>query len=413
LTPVTIGRAPQDVLCGHCKQKPGIETCAVCKLEVCAACGGDWRTCSTPVARELRLGMGRRLTELEPGGRLGVVSHVLSSAGRLVDLMRGRYVDTEAPVAQHAKIRADGTSIDHASVSVVPQGDGWLTAGGLELDERATPAVVEWTDESGLVTHNVAVVVVSDPLSPLLQDRAFAGRKRPGSSGLDASRRYLVTLMRDSTQLVISDSETGALRMRPVSSREVIQCVAYDPVEELLVTGLWGAVCPYYQLEETLERAPRIPLPGAEPGWVGLASRRLAAAYARGGQCFLLIGILDDRARADAIRRIPIPSAYLDEKHISISPDGRIVAFALRGHSHEVAVLSTEDGALRRYGGHSDDVRLVAITSAGDALVTADDDNRVIVRPRLADGSFATEQVEVELREHVSLADYRRELDGD
>lgn len=66
----------------------------------------------------------------------------------------------------------------------------------------------------------------------------------------------------------------------------------------------------------------------------------------------------------------------------AISPDGRFVALARQ--QNRVAVHDLDGDTAHVLGEHTDSICHLAFADDG-ALISADDDNRVIIRPRLAD----------------------------
>src|SRR5262245_10280161 len=82
-----VARGPGDVGCAHCTRIGADRPCAVCTHLVCQACAADWTTCSEPSGRLVRLGLSARLRDVDPSGRIGLVSHWRQSL-RLFDLRR-------------------------------------------------------------------------------------------------------------------------------------------------------------------------------------------------------------------------------------------------------------------------------------------------------------------------------------
>lgn len=67
----------------------------------------------------------------------------------------------------------------------------------------------------------------------------------------------------------------------------------------------------------------------------------------------------------------------------ALSDDGRFVAFALS--DRRVLVHDLTRDTRRIYAGHTDTICMVAFTANARALLSADRDNRVFIRPRASD----------------------------
>src|SRR4051794_40088112 len=85
-----VARGPGAVGCAHCTRLGATASCEVCGHLVCPACAADWSTCALPSGKVLRLGRGARLFEVDPAGRLGLVS-TWTGGLKIVDLRALRW----------------------------------------------------------------------------------------------------------------------------------------------------------------------------------------------------------------------------------------------------------------------------------------------------------------------------------
>jgi hypothetical protein len=70
-----VARGPGAVGCAHCTLIGADRACAICTRLVCERCGADWTTCGEPSGRVVRLGLTARVRDVDPLGRLALVSH--------------------------------------------------------------------------------------------------------------------------------------------------------------------------------------------------------------------------------------------------------------------------------------------------------------------------------------------------
>lgn len=99
-------RAPGRVVCAHCKREPARDDCATCGM---ARCDGCSQPCPRPVVREIRLGMGRRLRDIDPTGRYGLVGTLLGRR-KIYDLDEGAFTTSDA-VPRDSMVLPDGGTI--------------------------------------------------------------------------------------------------------------------------------------------------------------------------------------------------------------------------------------------------------------------------------------------------------------
>jgi hypothetical protein len=121
---------------------------------------------------------------------------------------------------------------------------------------------------------------------------------------------------------------------------------------------------------------------------VQLTAQRLAVVAHRTGQgCYVTVAELTGAQRLGRKRTWLDFHGRLEPLQLpvcaALSDDGRFLAFALK--SRQVVVHDFVRDARRTYAGHSDSVCMVAFTAGAGALVTADRDNRVLIRPRASE----------------------------
>ena len=91
-----VARGAGAVGCAHCKTIGADQACQICTRLVCPRCAADWATCDEPSGRVVRLGLTARVRDVDPLGRLALVSHWRRPL-RLFDLRRLRWSDVELP----------------------------------------------------------------------------------------------------------------------------------------------------------------------------------------------------------------------------------------------------------------------------------------------------------------------------
>jgi hypothetical protein len=340
------------------------------------------------VARELRLGTGRRLDDVDPTGRWGLVGAVLSRTVRMLDLGSGRYVSSSHRV-HSGRLRADGT----IAVELSPTGGfGWRT------DKWSYVPLLPFFEgcEFGCRMHRR--VAVYDPETGAFDRRRFDAH---GPVAYDRSRRYALAVAPSKAYVHCWDLSRSELDHVCGTSRHRVDRVAYDPEAGLMVIGdAW-----HLRVVEDSHRGLRnreriapgpgeqtISLGGERLLWLATAARRVVAVGR--GKTYGAYTAAVGKGRFHFAERIELPPVHMTERTFALSPDGRLLAFASLS-SDDVGVVSIDDGSIVYYDGHTDNVRLVAFSDDGSVLISADDDNRVIIRPRIGSGRYATTRVEV------------------
>lgn len=390
-------RTPEAILCAHCKRETVAHTCVGCQLQICDICAAAWWTCDRPIAREFKLGIWKRLDDVDPTGRLGIVSSVMGISTRLFDLAGIRYVDGVG--VSSGVLRADGDVLSTGTSSLERVDGGWSTLFGLRLTDEHEGAIMMH------VNPPVVRVLMRHQLGLPYPDHVHIAP--PGAESFDRQRRYRVSPRVSDTGLCVVDADTGTLRFVELPRQRVLTAVDYDPDEGILVAGSWESLLVFIERDGEFHQARRVHIPGADVNWIATANRRVAALIKRNRSEFLT-GVMIDRDGGHGLpaeQSIPKPGlAGRLRSLIALRPDGSQVAMALG--SREVALCGFEGERAIRFDGHTDSIRLVAFRDSGALMLTADDDSRVIVRPASGAG-YASNRVTVSLADpvaHIELA---------
>jgi hypothetical protein len=186
--------------------------------------------------------------------------------------------------------------------------------------------------------------------------------------------------------LYLADLERLAIRRYQPLPGKVLQAAAVDDERALLAAATWGELA-LYRIEDDRLRPLGTARFEGDVAWLGLAGERIAVIAAAGFRSLTLtvfglrrgggLEALDLRLGTEPISRGPA----------DLRADGRLLAIA--SGRDRVRLIDLEAGTTTDLRGHSDGVNLVAFVAGGAALVTADHDNRVILRPRAGAGYAA------------------------
>jgi hypothetical protein len=362
-----VARGPGDVGCAHCTKIGANQTCQVCTHLVCDACAADWTTCSEPAGREIRLGTTARVKDVDPRGRFAIVSHWVK-APRLFDLRHLTWAGdlplsrnlfalmrdypprlTAAGLLAHAEIRwADNETTQwgvrwHSPDAFVNE---VIDAEGMQ---RCT--MMSTSDQLAYVSTSEKVVVMTPQFGELphatnvLLPRAFAGQ-----------------------------TFTVSTRTYDPMPRKVIH--AMHLTNDILVTTTWREIAIDRIVDDKLERLARLDTGlDANIQWIALAGNVLAY-FAR--------GVVELRRVDASYATSPVFARHrCDFNCGALSVDGRYLAL---GMGDRVVLHDLERDEQITYEDHSDDVSFVKFAADDHMLITADDDNRVVLRPRTAAG---------------------------
>ena len=357
-----VARGPGAVGCAHCTKLGAESACAVCKHLVCATCAADWATCDRPSGRVFRLGMTARLVDVDPGGRVGLVTRWRGKL-KLVDLRGLAWIDEpDLPHPGTKELRPRVTSDGRLYSPEVMSG---FTANEMPLflGLRITT----------LGTRETVVLKQVPALS-----------RCTGTTALD-DQFYYVT----ETELVaILDGAEGARVFEPLP-KKVLQAVDVDTSRGVIASATWGEIAVHRIVDDRLVLAGHVKT-SADARWVQLGGSYLAALLRGGPQRGLTVWRLyDDLSIASVAVRIEA-----DIETAALSRDGRYVAIGFADGVLEVRGLT--DGYSEQFGEHTDTISYLRFVGDEHLLVSADDDNRVVIRPR-GDAGYARTVLSVEL----------------
>jgi hypothetical protein len=288
------------------------------------------------------------LRDVDPSGRIGLVTRWVG-AMRLFDVRRLRWVEIELP--RHYTVD-DGQILERLS----PTGELYFiyymplantdSEGFLELRKR-------W-----LTTNETT---------------KFDTERIAGSAAMTSDGHYYYV---STTQLVVVLAPDGTSRTFEPMPRRVVQACHLDLDRNVLVSATWGEIMLHRVVDDKLVPLARVAVTG-NVSWVALEEPWLAACV--GG----VVRVWHIGAHF-AIGREEYQHVVDDSlRTASLSRDGRYLAI---GAGRKVIVHDLDHDVSTELDGHTDDICLVRFAGTDHLLVTADADNRVILRPRTASG---------------------------
>lgn len=358
-----VARGPGAVGCAHCTLIGAETPCPICTHLICERCAQSWTTCTAAAGRVLRLGLTARLRDVDPTGRLGLVSHWRQPL-RLFDLRRLSWIKDLRLPRRHwllarrypPRLTADGKVIhaewSYSTSETAPAFAGMRTE---YLDDGARSFLIE----CDMPAHGTAVTPAGNIF-------------------------YYVT----ETQRVgvIMPGATTAWHLDPLP-RKVIHSAHIDGERMLLAAGSWEELTIHRIVDGALELGLHAkPETTGDVTWIAIAGPWLVAAVTLfGGSVRVEVRRLEQPDDPGAIgHRLtlgPVIHRHTGStlRAASLSRDGRYLALALdRGLTvHE---LGTENR--RFFDEHTDDINFVRFVGEDHLLASADTDNRVILRPR-------------------------------
>ncbi len=380
---MVVTKHPGVVPCAHCKQQPGSEDCQVCTKVVCQDCGARWQSCDQVVARELRLGMGQRLIDVDKDGHYGVVQHMLSRKRRLFDLRRTAYV---------------------ALYEALPHGS--IVSGQRFARIEPEPVSTSAHQDTGFTTTLTIASLMSVSRVHIVE----VNQAPPQGFSLATKDSAACVTLADQTVRLVSVKHGQTTRHVPLPGK-VIQASALDDAAGLLFTATFG----YAQLDhidDTLasDKIGRLRIWDGDAYWVGVG-KQAAATITRSSINVGTLGHIEAWQTEPPFERIAHiklrasgDSAFrwTEPDSVALSDDGRFLAYAL--NRYQVMVNDLVSGDTTLFSGHTDPVNLVRFAANDTLLITADRDNRVFIRPRVGD-TFVDRSVAVRLAEDpVDLA---------
>lgn len=351
--------------CAHCRAAAAERTCPSCAASVCPACAADWTTCSEPVGRELRLGVGRRLVRVGFDGRLALTGGPVRRE-RWIDLRKLTWADPERPpVAWPGRERL----LDPAPA---PEGR-WLLRRERWVGQGNSGG---WRPDGYDLVDHAGALVAHWPDAPSCQAATVAPSGRAAWAMGSEQQLLLLTLVKPYRCVTSTDVMPGQL----------VQSADVDLDAKCAVVASWG-VLELLRLEgEAWVPAGTVRFDGGDTAWVGLGTGRVAAVVDRRRvDTVLAWGVDATGAPTAEIFSVDFPDGL--RRVGALSPDGRYVAVATI--DHRVLLMDVDARTTTELEGHTDDVCYIGFVDGGRQLVTADCDNRVIIRPRTSSG-YAT-----------------------
>jgi hypothetical protein len=367
-----IGRGADAIGCAHCEATVGANECRICGRIVCDACAADWTTCSEPSGRVVRLGMTARLRAVDPDGRFGLVT-AFRHPWRALDLRQLRWVDCEIELASIA---------DHTAAPMLTADGRLLETDGhvLYVGSLGTPRWNAYRAERSIQTLRVMasgwVSFVSSADTVELVDL----------NALEPAPYMRHILLADRL------GDAPAISLTPFPGRVVQSAAAVREGDALIVaSGTWQEIAIHRIRGELRERTAHVKTDG-DVRWIAIAGSTVAAIVVGARSGTLTTWRIDDRG--ELAHRVDRDDHGEPVIAASLSRDGRYLAAALADRS--VAVHAVVEPATQVFTEHTDAISLIRFAGDDHLLITADDDNRVVLRPRTEHG-YAEVVMPVEL----------------
>ncbi len=356
-------RSAGEVGCAHCAKMGADRDCPSCARLVCATCVTSWASCPEPAGRIVRLGLTARVRDIDPGGRFALVSHWRQPL-RVFDLRQLRWLPdimipphvftwsrdnpprlTTAGTVVHANL--GGTARDYSY-----RGFTWRSLDGARTIE--TDAPMPWQAMQVSVHDRVFyvdpadhVVVMAPPDDPA--DTPHILEVHPGARPLRSA------FLDEDRQLVMAGTQSAVVMHRWSASMEL--------------NRLWR--------QPTEESGPVT--------FVAVAGKALVAGVRRtSGALAFEVRWLDSSLEPGPLAHRIVPDSPV--RTTAISRDGRYFAI---GTDDGLTVHDLDARSAIGFDDHTDSITCVRFASDDHLLISADSDNRVILRPRTATGYSA------------------------
>lgn len=327
-------------------------SCQVCTRLVCEKCGADWTTCPEPTGREIRLGRTARLRDVDPTGRIGLVTRWVGDM-KLVDMRRLRWVSAEPP--RHHKVH-DSQILER----LTPTGELYCNQYAPPGDD---PIVFEALQRRALATSGQTTVNTN-------------GLEPDHGAGMTTDGHYYFV---STTQLVVVVAPDTSVRAFEPLPKRVVQACHVDVEVGILASATWGEITLHRIAGEAIGFLSRVQLTG-NARWVVFEEPYLAACIDRVVRVWRV-------GENFAIGRQVYEAEVTDSPTGTFSRDGRYLAFA---DGAKVILHDLEQEVSIAFEDHSDTICLVRFAGMDQLLITADEDNRVVLRPRTATGYVRT-----------------------
>ena len=335
--------------------------CLVCTRMVCATCAADWATCSEPSGRIIRLGRTARVREVDPFGRVAVVTHWRKPV-RLLNLRHLFWADdAAAPRRLFLMNRRVPPRMTSLRILVYPDlvnlGDQVMFHGIRALDVYAgtTHSLQHIADD--VPDHGTAMSAVGDYYS----------------------------YISDRQRVVVVPSGDLVQSYEPLP-RKVVHAHAIDGERGLLASGSWQEIA-IDRMDKMdgrrLERVGYVRTAAVgDVQWLGLAGGIIAAAVSDGtrGTAIEVRRLESDLAIGAIVHERAARGLF---RTAALSIDGRYVAFAF---GTELTVVDLDGQTTTTFDEHTDEINLVRFAREDHVLISADTDHRLILRPRTPTG---------------------------
>ncbi len=332
--------------------------------EACLAAEG----CPVPHPVELRLGRGKRLRQIDETGRFGAVGSIFGGDAELLDLISRQSLDSLPGEYQ---------------ANLVEYMGGWAVGRELALRAAATYFKRELASEQFERVYVDPLLYVARITPHGLVEGRFL--ERP-----DQPLGYRMRVSRDSRWAVWSgDSRFDIIdleqRIKPRSmdlKGQMVFDLALSSSMDLVALAQWGQAN-FFGLSDGW-RVGKLRRENDDFTCVLLGGGRVV--YFTGGKSYSVFRV-DRKTYPDKWERVAQgkikASGQIRARDASLSPDGKLLA--VRRRKKEAWVLDLESGNEQILTGHTDRINLVRFINNGRRLITADDDNRVIIWPRQED----------------------------
>jgi hypothetical protein len=375
-------RAAGEVGCAHCHAVGAADhTCQVCRLQVCGRCAADWSTCDQPSGRVVRLGLTARVRDVDPLGRVALVSHwrkplrtfdLRTLSWRSGELPRALYLWTRAfpprLTSDERLIRAEVYSnAETAGFLFVAFRSRSLADGSeIELWHQGAPlghtGVSAQGDVYWYVNDEQRIVVIARP----------PGHELPASTAPVALAKNPAEDLRAST----------CFTYEPLP-RKVMQAVHVDGERQLLASASWSEVALHRMDAGKLARLGHVTtaLPG-DVLWIGVGGPYVAAVVfeASRGTHVEVRRLGTTNVVGDIALQTPPQRGF---STAAISRDGRYLAIAWGAR---LDVHDLDSGTHEMFDEHTERINALRFAADDHMLISADTDNRLILRPRTPAG---------------------------
>ncbi|ACY18204.1 hypothetical protein [Haliangium ochraceum] len=347
---------------------------------VCAPCAADSATCPLPRAHHYRLGFGRRLRQIDPLGEFVLVSgnrrkykvYGLGKPG--VVNRRPRLM----PPPEHLPRLSDPHTAPGSNGRVV-----WLPLSDNPLF-RDDLVALRHLRMSTLPSGETVTLHAKEPLARMSDIAGLA---------LSRSGKTLWFRTPQESVCVWSSSVGGPQREYKPLRGAVLQSAYYDEKGRRLALTTYGHATVHRVEDGELALLGRLAIADADNVWVSLVKRYLVVlSDYRGKRGFVLRAFAcrasgefertpcftwaESEPLAGSRRRLRVQRPLM----LTHSPSGRFVAIALA--DKRIAVHDIEQRSVQFMSGHTGSITALRFTDGDAALITGDDDNRVVVSPR-------------------------------